>query len=206
MIVNADSAQVYADLRILSARPDPEDTELAEHRLFGHRDGGQACSAASWAEEAREVIADVHGRGQLPILVGGTGLYLRALLDGIAPIPPVHPPVRAEVRAARAGHNHRRLAVLDPVAAARLHPNDSQRVARALEVVLSSGRTLASWQARTVGGMRDEVGLFGVRLEPKRASLDPVIDQRFSDMIAQGGMREVERLIARDLCRRTGGN
>ena len=138
VIVNADSAQVYADLRVLSARPSPEEMRAIEHRLFGTRDGAKACSAAEWAAEARAVVAEVHARGQLPILVGGTGLYLRTLLDGIAEVPPVDPAIRAEVRAADVGENHAALASLDPEAAARLHPNDTTRVARALEVIRST--------------------------------------------------------------------
>lgn len=199
VIVNADSAQVYADLQRLSARPDTDEMGGVEHRLFGHRDGGQPCSAADWATEAKEVIAEVHGRGQLPILIGGTGLYLRTLLDGIAEVPPIDPAIRAEVRAAPLADNYGRLSKLDPEAAARLHANDNTRVARALEVVLSTGATLKSWQGSTAGGIRDEVTLFGVALLPEPSELAPRIDRRFAEMIETGALDEVRCLLNRQL-------
>ena len=199
VIVNADSAQVYADLQIVSARPSAAEMSGVEHRLFGHRDGAQPCSAADWAAEAKEVIAEVQGRGQLPILVGGTGLYLRTLLDGIAEVPPIDPAVRAEVRAAAVAENHRRLAELDPEAATRLHANDTTRIARALEVVLSTGAPLKSWQGRTTGGIRHEVALFGSVLLPDSAVLSPRIDHRFGEMIETGALDEVRHLLERQL-------
>jgi tRNA dimethylallyltransferase len=199
VIVNADSAQVYTDLRILSARPDVDEMDGVEHRLFGHRDGAMPCSAADWAAEAKAVIAKIHDRGQLPILVGGTGLYLRTLLDGIAEVPPIDPAIRAEVRAAPVGDNHRRLAEHDRDAAGRLHPNDTTRVARALEVVLSTGSSLGSWQERTSGGIRGEVALFGTILMPETTTLNERIDCRFAAMIEAGGVEEVRRLLARNL-------
>ena len=134
-VINADSAQVYADLRILSARPSPEEEARVPHRLFGTIDGADACSAARWAQEAKGAIAQAHAEGRLPILVGGTGLYLRTLIDGIAPVPEIAPAVRAEVRAMPVGEAHRALADADPEAAARLAPADTTRVARALEVM-----------------------------------------------------------------------
>ncbi len=199
VIVNADSAQVYADLQVLSARPSAEEMGGVEHRLFGHRDGAQPCSAAEWAAEAKSVIAEVHGRGELPILVGGTGLYLRTLLDGIAEVPPIDPAIRAEVRAATVAHNHRRLAECDPDAAARLHANDTTRIARALEVILSTGATLRSWQGRTVGGIRNEIALFGTILLPDAAVLAEHIDRRFLEMVEIGALDEVRRLLQRQL-------
>ena len=170
-----------------------------EHRLLGTRDGAQACSAAEWADEARGVIAGLHDRGTLPVLVGGTGLYLRTLLDGIAELPPIDAAIRAEVRSGSAARNHARLAALDPEAAKRLHPNDRQRVARALEVILSTGRKLRTWQDRAVGGLRDRVTLFGVRLEVERDTLNRRIDRRFADMIETGALDEVARLLTRSL-------
>jgi tRNA dimethylallyltransferase len=199
VIVNADSAQVYADLRVLSARPSAEEMAEVEHFLFGHRDGAVACSAADWAAEAKAVIADVHGRGQLPILVGGTGLYLRTLLDGIAEVPPIDPAIRAEVRAAPVEDNHRRLAEHDPEAATRLHANDTTRIARALEVILSTGATLKGWQQRTTGGIRGDVALFGIILMPDAAMLASRIDRRFATMVETGALDEARRLLARRL-------
>jgi tRNA dimethylallyltransferase len=199
VIVNADSAQVYADLRVLSARPGAEEMAGVEHLLFGHRDGAVPCSAAEWASEAKAVIADVHERGQLPILVGGTGLYLRTLLDGIAEVPPIDPAIRAEVRAAPVEDNHRRLAEHDLEAATRLHANDTTRIARALEVILSTGATLKNWQQRTTGGIRRDVALFGTILMPDAATLASRIDRRFATMVEIGALEEVRRLLARRL-------
>jgi tRNA dimethylallyltransferase len=199
VIVNADSAQVYADLCVVSARPHEAEMGGVEHRLFGHRDGAEPCSAAEWAAESKAVVAEVQGRGQLPILVGGTGLYLRTLLDGIAEVPAIDPAVRAEVRAAAVAENHRRLSSLDPEAASRLHANDVTRIARALEVVLSTGATLKSWQERTVGGIRGDVALFGTVITPDAATLSRRIDRRFADMIETGALDEVRQLLTRDL-------
>ncbi|MEO7634245.1 MAG: isopentenyl transferase family protein, partial [Sphingomicrobium sp.] len=140
VIVNADSAQVYRDLPVLSAAPTTAERARAEHRLYGVRDGALPCSAAEWAALARAAIADIHASQRLPILVGGTGLYLRTLLDGIAPVPPIDRQVRAAVRARDVEHNRAELERRDPAAAARLGPADKVRIARALEVVLSSGR------------------------------------------------------------------
>jgi tRNA dimethylallyltransferase len=98
-VINADSAQVYRDLRVVTARPSAEEEARAPHRLYGYRDAAEPCSAADWAADAKAAIAEAHAAGRLPILVGGTGLYLRTLLDGIAPVPPIDPDIRAEARA-----------------------------------------------------------------------------------------------------------
>ena len=198
-VINADSAQVYGDLSVLSARPGPEDVARAEHRLFGTRDAAVPCSAADWASEAKAVIAEVHGGGGLPILAGGTGLYLRTLLDGIAPVPEIDPDIRAEVRATPVADNMRRLAEVDPSAADRLRPSDTTRVARALEVALSTGRPLAEWQAEKAGGIRDDVSVSALLLLPPRAWLYERCDRRFAAMMELGAVEEVERLLARKL-------
>ncbi|WP_375396208.1 tRNA (adenosine(37)-N6)-dimethylallyltransferase MiaA [uncultured Sphingomonas sp.] len=197
VVVNADSAQVYRDLRILSARPSPDDEAAVPHRLFGHIDGADICSAARWAGDARVAIAEAHAAGQLPVLVGGTGLYLRTLLDGIAPVPEVAPAIRAEVRALPVSVAHARLAVADPAAAMHLAPADTMRVARALEVKLSSGRTLAEWQARRVGGIGETVTLLPMILLPDRDWLFARCDARLAAMVADGGVDEVRALLAR---------
>ena len=199
VLVNADSAQVYRDLRILSAAPGDEDLASAEHRLYGVLDGAQPCSAADWAVMARREIADIHAAGRLPILVGGTGLYLRTLLEGIAPVPPIDPDVRREVRSAMNAVNRDRLAKVDPGAAERINPNDTTRTARALEVVLSTGRTLAEWQNWREGGIRAEIALKPLILLPPRAWLYSRCDQRFAQMVKQGALEEVQALLARDL-------
>ncbi len=199
VIVNADSAQVYRDLPILSAAPSPEELARAEHRLYGVLDGSRPCSAADWAELARRELADVHSSGKLPILVGGTGLYLRTLLDGIAPVPPIQPEVRRDVRRAAAQENRARLAELDPEAAERLKPGDSARIGRALEVVLSTGKTLRDWQQRREGGIQPEVRLMPLVLLPPRDWLYRRCDERFERMMRQGAVQEVETLLGRRL-------
>ncbi len=195
-VINADSMQVYADLRILTARPSEEEEARAPHRLFGHIDGAEACSAARWAAEARAAIVDAHAEDRLPILVGGTGLYLRTLIDGIAPIPEIDPNIRAEVRALPVAEAHAALTLADPAAAARLHATDTTRVARALEVVRSTGRTLAEWQDRREGGIGDKVQLAATILLPDRAWLGERIDRRFATMLATAE-DEVRALLAR---------
>ena len=196
-VVNADASQVYRDLRILSARPSPADEARVPHRLFGHVDGADSCSAARWAAEARAVIGEVHAAGQVPVLVGGTGLYLRTLLDGIAPVPTIDPAIREAVRALPVAQAHAALAVEDPAAAARLAPADTTRVARALEVVRSTGRPLAAWQAQREGGIGGAVDLRALVLLPDREELMQRCDARLASMFAQGAVEEVVALIAR---------
>ena len=199
VIVNADSAQLYRDLPILSAAPSPADRQRAEHRLYGVRDGADPCSAADWAGLARIEIAALHAAGQWPILVGGTGLYLRTLLDGIAPVPPIDPAIRAAVRAAGVAENLAALTPLDPCAAARLNPGDSTRIARALEVVRSSGRTLAEWQEQRGGGISGSITLTPLILLPPREWLIERCDRRFAEMVERGAVGEVEALLDRGL-------
>ena len=199
VIVNADSAQVYRDLPVLSAAPTPRECERAEHRLYGYLDGALPCSAADWAKAARREIADIQAQGRLPILAGGTGLYVRTLLDGIAPVPEIDPEVRRQVRHSSVEENRARLVELDPEAAARLNIGDSARIARALEVVLSTGRTLADWQREREGGIGSEVDLQPLILLPPREWLYRRCDQRFGDMVEQGAVEEVRALLARKL-------
>jgi tRNA dimethylallyltransferase len=199
VIVNTDSAQIYGDLPLLSAQPAAEERARAEHRLYGALDGATACSAADWAGMAKREIANLHAAGRTPILVGGTGLYLRTLLDGIAPVPPIDPAVRREVREASVAINHARLRTLDPAAAKKLRPTDSTRVARALEVLLSSGRTLAEWQTQREGGIASNIGLTPLILLPPRKWLYQRCDERVTQMIDAGAVAEVEALLARGL-------
>jgi tRNA dimethylallyltransferase len=199
VIVNADSAQIYRDLRVLSAAPTGEELKAAEHRLYGIRDGSLPCSAADWAEMARREVTDIHSTGRIPILAGGTGLYLRTLLDGIAPIPAVDPEVRARVRSAPVEENRAKLAALDSEAAGRLNPGDTARINRALEVVLATGRPLAQWHEQREGGIADGVELRPLILLPPRKWLYARCDERFAHMIDQGSVSEVETLLARKL-------
>ena len=198
VVINADASQVYADLHILTARPSAIDEARVPHRLFGHIDGADTgYSAARWADDARGVIAQAHAAGKLPILVGGTGLYLRTLIDGIAPVPAIDPAIRATVRALPVADAHAALASEDPPAAARLAPADTTRVARALEVVRSTGRALADWQAERVGGIGGDVTLAANVLLPPRETLVARIDTRAAVMIEQGAADEVAALLAR---------
>jgi tRNA dimethylallyltransferase len=199
VIVNADSAQLYCDLPVLSAAPSAEECARVGHRLYGIRDGDLPCSAADWAALARGEIDDLHVKGRLPILVGGTGLYLRTLLDGIAPVPPIDPAVRDAVRAAPVEDNRARLAESDPEAAARLKPGDTARIARALEVILSTGRTLADWQRHREGGIGGRIELRPLVLLPPRDWLYQRCDERFAQMFDGGAIAEVESLLARKL-------
>ena len=199
VIVNADSAQIYSDLPILSAQPTLDERARTEHRLYGVLDGETACSAADWSALAKHEIADLRGAKRIPILVGGTGLYLRTLIEGIAPVPAINPAVRREVREAGVEVNLARLEALDAGAAARLKPNDTTRIARALEVVLSSGRTLADWQQQREGGIGGDVALRPLILLPPRKWLYQRCDERLTQMIDRGAVAEVERLLARGL-------
>ncbi|WP_333605900.1 tRNA (adenosine(37)-N6)-dimethylallyltransferase MiaA [Novosphingobium sp.] len=199
VIVNADSSQVYADLTVLSARPTPEEMGDIEHLLFGAWDGATSCSAADWAAAARETIAGVHVEGAVPILVGGTGLYIRTLLEGIAPVPAIDPHVRAEVRALPIEEAYAALRREDAARAEQLAPADGARIARALEVVRSTGKPLTHWQARKEGAIDGAVTLFPAILLPERHALYARCDQRFAHMIQRGALNEVETLLARGL-------
>ncbi|GMM94250.1 tRNA (adenosine(37)-N6)-dimethylallyltransferase MiaA [Qipengyuania sp. MTN3-11] len=199
VVLNADSAQVYADLQVLSARPAPEDMRGIDHRLFGSWDGADSCSAADWAAAARNEIAAVHAGGGVPILVGGTGLYLRTLLDGIADIPAIAPTVREAVRALPAAEAYAALESEDTESADRLAPGDRQRIARALEVVRSTGKTLGAWQAEPSGGIAHAIDLHPLILLPDREWLNARCDRRFAAMLDAGAAEEVEALLVRRL-------
>jgi tRNA dimethylallyltransferase len=197
-VINADASQVYADLRVLTARPTEAEEERVPHRLFGHIDAADTgYSAARWSDEAKAAVAEAIMAGRLPILVGGTGLYLRTLLDGIAPVPPIVPDIRAEVRAMPVGEAHRALSAEDSVTAARLSPNDSARVARALEVVRSTGVPIHHWQQQREGGIANDVDLAAAILLPDRELLYERIDARADAMVADGAIDEVAGLMLR---------
>ena len=199
VVINADSAQVYADLRVLSARPSEAEMGGIEHRLFGAWDGATACSAADWAEAAKREIASLHAKGAVPILCGGTGLYMRTLLEGIAPVPPIDAEVRASVRDLSQAEARAALEREDPEAASRLAPADAQRTTRALEVVRATGRTLRDWQANKTGGIGNEVKLQPLVLLPDREWLYERCDLRFERMLDGGAVEEVAALLARKL-------
>ena len=199
VVINADSAQVYRDLRVVTARPGAAEEARAQHRLYGYRDGADSCSAADWAGDAKAAIDEAHAAGRVPILVGGTGLYLRTLLDGLAPVPQIDPAVRAEVRALPVAEAHAALGNEDADAAARLRASDTTRVARALEVVRSTGRTLKEWQAERSGGIGNEVALRPLILLPPRDWLHARCDARFEEIMSEEGIEEVRSLLERNL-------
>ena len=199
VIVNADSAQVYSDLPILSAQPTADEQGSAPHHLFGYLDGVTHCSAALWAGDAKLAVARAHAAGATPILVGGSGLYIRTLLEGIAPIPEVDPELRAQVRAMPVEKAYAALQRLDPRIAATLAPTDVSRITRALEVVQSTGRSIAEWRKTKTGGIGAEIDLRPTLLLPPRDWLYHRCDARFAMMMERGAVHEVEALLARDL-------
>jgi tRNA dimethylallyltransferase len=199
VVINADSAQVYRDLHVLSARPTDGEMRGVEHRLFGAWDGADPCSAADWAAAAKREIENAQLAGAVPILAGGTGMYIRTLLDGIAPVPPIDPAVREAVRALPTPEAYVALQSEDPERAAALNPCDASRVARALEVIRSTGKPLAHWQRERVGGIGEGIELFPLILLPDREALYRRCDERFVRMFEGGAVAEVEALLERSL-------
>ncbi len=199
VVINADASQVYADLRVLSARPTDEEMAGIPHHLFGHVDAAEPHNAARWADEARAAIAAVHVAGDIPILVGGTGLHVRTLLDGISPIPDIDADVRAAVRALPVADAYAALTREDPDTAARRNPADTTRIARALEVVRSTGKPLGHWHTAHSGGIGDTITLAPLILLPPRDWLRGRCDQRLVQMFDHGAIAEVEALLARNL-------
>ena len=199
VIINADASQVYADLAILSARPTEAEMAGIPHRLFGHVDGAEEYNAARWAAEARAEIVAAHAAGAILILVGGTGLYIRTLLHGIAPVPAIDEGVRAEIRALPVREAYRRLRSADPHAAAALRPLDVTRIARALEVVIATGTPLHVWQQERAGGMAGDLVLTPAILLPPRDWLHERCNIRLAAMFSGGAQDEVAALLTRNL-------
>ena len=196
-VINADSMQVYSELRVLTARPGPADEAKAPHRLFGVLSAGERCSAGRWLRMAVAEIDAARSAGRLPVVVGGSGLYLKALLEGLAPVPEIPGEAHAEARAlqARLGGTAFRgeLARLDPEGAARLPAGDAQRLVRAYEVVRATGRTLDDWQRQAPPPPTD-ARFVTVVLAPPRDVLYAAIDARFTAMMAAGALDEVKAL------------
>ena len=199
VVINADASQVYTDLRVLSARPSDEEMASVPHHLFGHIDAAESHNAARWADEAGSALTAAHAAGTIPILVGGTGLHIRTLLHGISHIPEIDPDVRAVVRALPVADARAALAREDPDTAARLYPADTTRIARALEVVRSTGHPLGHWHATQSGGIGDKIALKPIILLPPRDWLRDRCDQRLVQMFDGGAIDEVRALLARDL-------
>lgn len=201
-VINADSMQVYRELRVLTARPSAEDEARVPHRLYGVLSARCRCSAGRWRELASGAIEEAWRADRLPVIVGGTGLYLRALRQGLAPVPRVPAEVRAEAQAKRAALGaqrfHATVAVLDPDTARRVPPGDAQRLIRAYEVAIATGRPLSAWQREaTAAGLRARAAT--VVLMPPRDTLYAGIDARFIRMIDAGAVDEVRKLVALDL-------
>ena len=199
-VINADSMQVYRDLRILTARPSDADTRAVPYRLYGHVPGDEAYSAARYADEARAAIAEARAAGRLPIVVGGTGLYFKALLEGLSPIPPIPAEIRTRWRDAAveqgAAALHALLAARDPTMAERLRPTDPQRIVRALEVLEATGTSLARWQEVPGEPVLQLEECVAVVVSPPREELRRRIDTRFDAMMAEGALEEVRALAA----------
>ncbi|WP_027174874.1 tRNA (adenosine(37)-N6)-dimethylallyltransferase MiaA [Desulfovibrio aminophilus] len=199
VVVNFDSRQVYADLPIVTAQPDAEERAVCPHRLYGFLPTAESLTAAAFAELARREVREAAGAGRLPILVGGTGLYLRAILHGLAPIPPIPAEVREAVLARLRGEGaptlHAELTRLDPEYAARIHPNDSQRNARALEVFLATGKTLTWWHHEGSEAAPFQPLLLGLGTDV--AALEPLLAARVRAMLAAGALEEVRQAFER---------
>jgi tRNA dimethylallyltransferase len=203
VIVNADSMQVYEDLEILSARPPAGDLAVAQHRLYGHVPMREGYSVGRFVREAEAVLAEVAAQGLVPIFVGGTGLYMKALLEGLSPIPAIPPAIREHWRAEadRIGPSklHRKLADMDPGTAARLSPTDPQRIVRALEVIDATGRPLWEWQAEPGRPILKPDQTLRLVVLPDRPTLHARSDARFDLMMANGALDEAARIAALDL-------
>lgn len=202
-VVNADSMQIYRDLRILTDRPGPDEEARVPHRLFGVLDGADPCSVGRWYGLAGEALADLaRGGCGLAVLVGGTGLYLKAAEEGLAPVPEVPAGVRARMRqrldAVGEAAFREELRFIDPAAAVRIASGDRQRLLRAREVAEATGRPLADWQAEQALPPLAAARI-GFRLLPPRAELYAACDARYLRMIEAGAVEEVEALLARNL-------
>jgi tRNA dimethylallyltransferase len=202
-IVNADSMQVYRDLAILTARPSPKDEARAQHLLFGHVDGAVNYSVRRYVEDAAAALERLRGEGRLPIFVGGTGLYFKALTEGLSDIPHVPKSVRAELRAwadgMTAAELHAELAARDPVMAAKLRPSDPQRILRALEVHAATGQSLAAFQGAKRAPLLEPGAYMAIFVAPERAAPNAAIDARFDAMLDAGALAEVAKLRKRRL-------
>lgn len=199
-VINADSMQVYRGLRVLTARPSREEEARVPHALYGFVPGEEAYSAARYAVDAANAIAAGRSEGRVPIVVGGTGLYFTALLQGLSPIPRIDPDVRAYWRARameRPGTElHQMLAARDPLTASRLMPTDTQRIVRALEVLESTGSPLAQWQRMPGTPVLDERDTTRLLVQPERERMAARIEARFDAMVAEGALAEVAGLVA----------
>ena len=202
-VINADSMQVYRELRVLTARPSQSEEARAPHRLYGTVSAAQACSVGRWLDDAADAVAEARGKGRLPILVGGTGLYFKALTEGLAPVPDIPAEVRSYWReqAAKVSREalHQDLAARDPAMAAKLKPADPQRIMRALEVIDATGISLAEWQGGNAAPLLSPSEVLPLVIAPEREPLYAAIDARFDRMIEHGAVGEVRALLDLEL-------
>jgi tRNA dimethylallyltransferase len=202
-IVNADSMQVYRDLRILTARPPPEEERRVPHRLYGHVDAATNYSTGQWLRDVEDVLAEVKAQGGPVIFVGGTGLYFKALTSGLAAVPPIPADIRSQVRGRLAAEGVRplyeELRGCDPQTAHRLMPNDRSRISRALEVMLATGRSLSDWHREGMPPLIDVSRAAKVFVTCERQELVQRIERRFAAMLEAGALEEVRALAARHL-------
>jgi tRNA dimethylallyltransferase len=200
VVINADSMQVYSELRILTARPSAEEELLAPHRLYGHVPAAAGYSVARWLDDMRAVLAETDAAGCHPVVVGGTGLYFKALLEGLSPVPAIPDEVRRRWRDASeqlgAPGLYDELVRRDPEMAGRLSPRDRQRVTRALEVIDATGCSLATWQAIPGEGLLRAEDCDRLLIGVSREELNARCDRRLDQMMAAGAMAEVQRLAA----------
>lgn len=203
VVINADSMQVYSDLRVLTARPSAADEARVPHVLYGYLDGATACTAAAWATQAADAIKTARDNNQVPIVVGGTGLYLKALIEGLSDIPEVPLEVRQAARRLRLEQGnealHESLKEKDPEGALRLKPKDRQRVLRAWEVVEATGTPLHVWQQKSQPKSLVDGPFHTILFQPEREALYAACNARFETMLEAGALDEVEALLARDL-------
>ncbi|WP_338662350.1 tRNA (adenosine(37)-N6)-dimethylallyltransferase MiaA [Pararoseomonas sp. SCSIO 73927] len=199
-VINADSMQVYRELRVLTARPTPDEEGRAPHALYGVHPAASAASVAWWRAAALAEMAKARGAGLLPILCGGTGLYFRSLTVGLSEMPAIPDPVREEARGLLAEEGpaalHARLLAADPASAARLRPTDSQRLARAWEVWRATGRGIAAWQADGPATGPAPFAFRAILIDPPRDALRAAIGARWDAMLRAGAMEEVRALRA----------
>src|SRR6185503_17669441 len=203
VVINTDSMQVYRDLRVITARPTVEEEARAPHRLYGHVDASVNFSAGAWVADAAKVLAEARAQDRLPIFAGGSGLYFKALTRGLSAVPPIPAEVRDGVRARleRDGVEalHTELAQRDPVSAERLKPRDRTRIARALEVIEATGRSLTDWHREGLPPLLPRSEFSALFLAPEREQLYARIDARFDAMLAAGALGEVATLASRNL-------
>lgn len=202
-VVNADSMQVYRDLKILTARPDEIDEARVPHVLYGHIDAAEPYSAGCWLDDVESVLQTIEAEGRVPVITGGTGLYFKALLEGLSPVPDIAEEVRVHWRGVASTEDpvslHAMLAKRDPEMATRLRPSDPQRIVRALEVIEATGRSLARWQEEPGVPLLPDRDVLKLRISPSREVLHERIDARFDAMVENGALKEVAALAQRKL-------